>query len=239
MDGVAITPGSRPDSRHIEASAGSTTSNGTPTGSQRVHDRLAAWSCGQGSAAAALERRCLRAGPEPVTLVPSGALTGPPASPASTKALSSSSPVTTVSQDAELSVPSLPSEEFEAITGAYKVPTLSRAGAALPQLDRHREEDLSPGQLAGHAWHCRRASCLRAHPWRHSMSCTWLRRRALATPLSRACLQGAPQPDNEPEREAALCRLEVLDTSEDKRFDDITQLVPPRVVRAQATGNCG
>ena len=38
-------------------------------------------------------------------------------------------------------------------------------------------------------------------------------------------VQGAPEPGNEPDRYNALCRLEVLDTNEDPRFNDITQLV--------------
>jgi hypothetical protein len=37
--------------------------------------------------------------------------------------------------------------------------------------------------------------------------------------------QGAPQPDNEEERQNYLCSLNVLDTPADSRFDDITRLV--------------
>lgn len=37
--------------------------------------------------------------------------------------------------------------------------------------------------------------------------------------------KGAPLPPNEDDRNASLCRLEQLDTPEDPRFDDITQLV--------------
>ena len=37
--------------------------------------------------------------------------------------------------------------------------------------------------------------------------------------------QGAPEPENEVDRHAALCRLGILDTEEDQRFNDITQLV--------------
>ena len=43
----------------------------------------------------------------------------------------------------------------------------------------------------------------------------------------RCLTQGAPAPGNEVDREAALCRLDILDTNEDARFNDITQLVPP------------
>ena len=37
--------------------------------------------------------------------------------------------------------------------------------------------------------------------------------------------KGAPLPPNEEARNASLCRLEQLDTPEDPRFNDITQLV--------------
>ena len=45
--------------------------------------------------------------------------------------------------------------------------------------------------------------------------------------------KGAPLPPNEDERNASLCRLEQLDTPEDPRFNDITQLVCPASVAGQ------
>ena len=46
--------------------------------------------------------------------------------------------------------------------------------------------------------------------------------------------QGAPLPANEPERHAQLCKLGVLDSEPDPRFDDITKLVRGRASLCQA-----